>query len=111
MHKARHTAITEFLRDTGNLTLAQMLAGHADISTTANVYTHLDTHEEPPGGRRRRRRGRQAIVHALPPRGSRRAGSTSRRRAECRTRADLAARQQTGRAPDRAPEGRTTSSS
>jgi hypothetical protein len=52
MHKARHTAITEFLRDTGNLTLAQMLAGHADISTTANVYTHLDTHEEPPGGRR-----------------------------------------------------------
>jgi hypothetical protein len=58
MHEARHTAITEFLRDTGDLKLAQMLAGHADISTTANVYAHLDTHEEPPGVRRRRRRGR-----------------------------------------------------
>ncbi len=43
MHEARHTAITQFLRDTGNLKLAQMLAGHADISTTANIYAHLDT--------------------------------------------------------------------
>ena len=43
MHEARHTAITEFLRDTGNLKLAQILAGHADIGTTANIYTHLDT--------------------------------------------------------------------
>jgi hypothetical protein len=43
MHEARHPAITEFLRDTGNLKLAQMLAGHADIGTTANIYAHLDT--------------------------------------------------------------------
>ena len=43
MHEARHTAITEFLRRTGNLKLAQMLAGHADIGTTANTYAHLDT--------------------------------------------------------------------
>jgi integrase len=43
MHEARHTAITEFLRKTGNLRLAQMLAGHADIGTTANIYAHLDT--------------------------------------------------------------------
>jgi integrase/recombinase XerD len=43
MHEARHTAITTFLRRTGNLKLAQMLAGHADIGTTANVYAHLDT--------------------------------------------------------------------
>lgn len=43
MHEARHTAITDFLRRTGNLKLAQMLAGHADIGTTANVYAHLDT--------------------------------------------------------------------
>jgi integrase len=43
MHDARHTAITEFLRRTGNLKLAQMLAGHADIGTTANIYAHLDT--------------------------------------------------------------------
>jgi integrase len=41
--EARHTAITEFLRQTGNLKLAQMLAGHADIGTTANTYAHLDT--------------------------------------------------------------------
>jgi integrase len=33
MHEARPTAITEFLRRTGNLKLAQMLAGHADIGT------------------------------------------------------------------------------
>ncbi len=39
----RHTAITDFLRRTGNLKLAQMLAGHADIGTTANIYAHLDT--------------------------------------------------------------------
>ena len=43
MHEARHTAITDFLRHTGNLKLAQMLAGHADIGTTANIYAHLDT--------------------------------------------------------------------
>jgi integrase/recombinase XerD len=43
MHEARHTAITEFLRRTGDLKLAQMLAGHADIGTTANIYAHLDT--------------------------------------------------------------------
>jgi integrase/recombinase XerD len=43
MHEARHTAITDFLRSTGNLKLAQMLAGHADIGTTANIYAHLDT--------------------------------------------------------------------
>ena len=43
MHEARHTAITDFLRRSGNLKLAQMLAGHADISTTANIYAHLDT--------------------------------------------------------------------
>ena len=43
MHEARHTAITNFLRQTGNLKLAQMLAGHADIGTTANIHAHLDT--------------------------------------------------------------------
>jgi site-specific recombinase XerD len=43
MHEARHTATTDFLRRTGNLELAQMLAGHADIGTTANIYAHLDT--------------------------------------------------------------------
>jgi site-specific recombinase XerD len=52
MHEARHTAITEFVRKTGNLKLAQMLAGHADIGTTANIYAHLDTTDlegRPPG--------------------------------------------------------------
>jgi integrase len=43
MHEARYTAITDFLRRTGSLKLAQMLAGHADIGTTANIYAHLDT--------------------------------------------------------------------
>lgn len=45
MHDARHTAITRFLRQTGNLKLAQMLAGHADSATTANIYSHLDIHD------------------------------------------------------------------
>ena len=35
--------IANFLRSTGNLKLAQTLAGHADIGTTANIYAHLDT--------------------------------------------------------------------
>jgi integrase len=43
MHEARHTAITDFLRRTGNLKLAQMLAGHTDIGTTANIYARLGT--------------------------------------------------------------------
>ena len=33
----------DFLRRTGNLKPAQMLAGHADIGTTANIHAHLDT--------------------------------------------------------------------
>jgi integrase len=42
MHEARHTAITDFLRATGNLKLAQQLARHRSIQTTADVYGHLD---------------------------------------------------------------------
>lgn len=42
MHAARHTAITDFLRFSGNLKLTQQLARHRDISTTANIYAHLD---------------------------------------------------------------------
>jgi integrase/recombinase XerD len=42
MHEARHTAITDFLRQTGNLKLAQQLARHATIQTTADIYGHLD---------------------------------------------------------------------
>jgi integrase/recombinase XerD len=39
MHEARHTAITRFIQRTGNLRLAQVLAGHADVGTTAG-YAH-----------------------------------------------------------------------
>jgi integrase/recombinase XerD len=42
MHECRHTAITEFLRQTGNLKLAQMLARHKSIRTTADIYGHLE---------------------------------------------------------------------
>ena len=42
MHEARHTAITEFLRSTGNLKLAQQLARHRTIQTTADIYGHLE---------------------------------------------------------------------
>jgi integrase len=49
MHEARHTAITEFLRDTGNLKLAQMLAGHA-------AHRHDREHLRAPGHERFRKR-------------------------------------------------------
>jgi site-specific recombinase XerD len=42
MHEARHTALTDFLRSSGNLKLTQQLAGHASIQTTADIYAHLD---------------------------------------------------------------------
>jgi site-specific recombinase XerC len=42
MHRGRHTSITAMLRGTHNLKLAQMLAGHADIGSTAG-YAQLDT--------------------------------------------------------------------
>jgi integrase len=42
MHESRHTAITDFLRSEGNLKLAQMLARHRSIQTTADIYGHLD---------------------------------------------------------------------
>ncbi|WP_075218276.1 tyrosine-type recombinase/integrase [Mongoliimonas terrestris] len=39
LHDTRHTALTRLVRETGNLKLAQKLAGHTDISTTAK-YAH-----------------------------------------------------------------------
>lgn len=42
MHRGRHTAITEFIRKTNNVKLAQMLAGHSDLKTTLNIYTLFD---------------------------------------------------------------------
>jgi integrase len=40
-HDTRHTALSRLVRATGNLKLAQKLAGHADITTTAK-YAHAD---------------------------------------------------------------------
>lgn len=40
-HDTRHTAITEIVRKTGNLQVAQQIAGHANIATTAK-YSHPD---------------------------------------------------------------------
>jgi site-specific recombinase XerD len=42
MHRGRHTSITAMVRGTHNLKLAQLLAGHRDIRTTAG-YADLDT--------------------------------------------------------------------
>ncbi len=41
-HDNRHTAASRLLRSTGNLKAAQKLLGHADISTTARFYAHVD---------------------------------------------------------------------
>lgn len=40
-HDSRRTAGVELLRATGNLRLVQQLLGHADIATTARIYTPL----------------------------------------------------------------------
>jgi len=39
-HAFRHAAASLINQQTGNLKLAQKLLGHADISTTADTYTH-----------------------------------------------------------------------
>lgn len=41
-HDNRHTAASRLVRRTGNLKAAQKLLGHADISTTARFYAHVD---------------------------------------------------------------------
>ena len=38
MHGARYTAGTEFYLGTGDIYATQQLLGHADVSTTANIY-------------------------------------------------------------------------
>jgi integrase len=38
MHGARYTAGNEFYLATGDMYATQQLLGHADVSTTANIY-------------------------------------------------------------------------
>ena len=54
-HAFRHSAGSFLNEQTGNLKLAQRFLGHADISTTANIYTH--TSSESDGVLRRRLSG------------------------------------------------------
>lgn len=42
LHDTRHTSLTEFIRQTGNLKLAQQLARHESIQTTGDIYGHLN---------------------------------------------------------------------
>lgn len=42
MHELRHTAITEFIRATGDMALAREFARHASAATTVDIYGHLD---------------------------------------------------------------------
>ena len=42
MHELRHSAVTEFLRATGDISLAKEFARHANVATTVDVYGHLD---------------------------------------------------------------------
>lgn len=41
-HTCRHTFVTMLTKAGAKTTTIQKLAGHADYSTTANVYTHAD---------------------------------------------------------------------
>lgn len=45
MHRGRHTVASDIVRRTGNLTAAQELLGHADISTTRDAYASFDTED------------------------------------------------------------------
>ena len=45
-HAFRHSAGSFLNEQTGNLKLAQRFLGHADISTTANIYTHTSSESE-----------------------------------------------------------------
>lgn len=40
-HALRHTAISHLYQVTGNIRLAQQLAGHSDVSTTSRIYEHV----------------------------------------------------------------------
>lgn len=43
LHGLRHTMATACVRHGGDLKCLQILLGHADYATTANIYTHPDT--------------------------------------------------------------------
>jgi integrase len=42
LHLFRHTVVSEVAKRLG-LKMAQDQAGHSDISTTSNIYVHVDT--------------------------------------------------------------------
>lgn len=42
MHELRHSAVTELLRATGDVAVAQQFARHVSVATTVDVYGHLD---------------------------------------------------------------------
>jgi len=45
-HCFRHSAASFLNQQTGNLKLAQKFLGHADITTTANIYTHTSSESD-----------------------------------------------------------------
>jgi integrase len=45
-HAFRHSAGSIVNAQTGNLKLAQKLLGHSNLSTTADIYTHVYTESE-----------------------------------------------------------------
>jgi integrase len=45
-HALRHTMITRLAEKNVHPKIVQILAGHADISTTLNYYTHFKTTDE-----------------------------------------------------------------
>jgi integrase len=42
MHELRQSAVTEFIRATGDVAAAQRFARHASVATTVDIYGHLD---------------------------------------------------------------------
>ena len=42
IHSLRHTCITHLIMDGANIKDVQAFAGHADVQTTLNIYTHVE---------------------------------------------------------------------
>ena len=48
LYDCRHTAASIMLKNGVNMKQIQMILGHSDYSTTANIYSHLDYSDKIP---------------------------------------------------------------
>ena len=51
-HDTRHTAASTMLREKVSMKELQLILGHSDFSTTANIYSHLDFSDKISAGKK-----------------------------------------------------------